>query len=126
MRLRPKSGDWVLAGLILVAIFLVPLVLARQNTGIVTAIIAQDGAEITRVRLTGLADAVHVTYAGQYPGTILAENGRIRFQQAKCPDQICVHTGWISNQGQTAACLPARVLIRLEGTATGDVDVRLR
>lgn len=126
MRLRPKSGDWVLAGLILVVMFLVPLVFARQNTGMVTAIVVQDGAEIARIRLNGLSDAVHLAYAGPYPGKILAENGRIRFEQATCPDQICVHTGWISNPGQTAACLPARVLIRLEGTATGDVDVRLR
>jgi hypothetical protein len=126
MRLKPKAGDWVLAGLILAVMFLVPLVFAQQNTGLVTAVVEQNGAEIARIRLSGLSEAVRVDYAGQFPGAVRAENGRIRFEAAKCPDQICVHTGWISNPGQTAACLPARVLIRLEGTPTGDVDVRLR
>ena len=106
--------------------FLVPLAFAQQNTGIVTAIVTQDGVEIARIRISGLADPVRIDYAGTYPGTVLAENGHIRFEKAACPDKICVHTGWIAAPGQTAACLPARVLIRLEGTATGDVDVRLR
>lgn len=126
MRLRPRLGDLILAGLIFLTMFLVPLAFAQQNTGIVTAVVSQDGVEIARIRVSGLVDPVRIDYAGAYPGTIIAENGRIRFEKAACPDHICVNTGWIATPGQTAACLPARVLIRLEGTATGDVDVRLR
>ena len=126
MRLRPRTGDLILAGIIFLTMFLAPLAFARQSTGIVTAVVTQDGSEIARIRLSGLADPLRVDYAGAYPGTVLAENGHIRFEKAACPDHICVNTGWIANPGQTAACLPARVLLRLEGTATGDVDVRLR
>ena len=34
---------------------------------------------------------------------------------ADCPDQVCVKTGRLSRAGQTAACLPAGVLLSVEG-----------
>ncbi len=116
----------VLAILLLAVIFLFPIMMTTAATGNVTAIVSQDGKEISRIRLTGLEEEVTVRYEGAYPGVILAQDGRIRFEEAACPDHICVNTGWLGKQGQTAACLPARVLIRIEGTATGDEDVRLR
>ena len=38
---------------------------------------------------------------------------------ADCPTQDCVHTGTITRAGQSIVCLPARIIIRLEG---GTVD----
>lgn len=43
------------------------------------------------------------------------KDGRVRFLQSGCPDKVCVHTGWLSQAGQTAACLPAGILLRVEG-----------
>lgn len=126
MAIRPKPGDFLLAGVLLLIILLVPVVLAQSSSGEVTAIITQDGEELARIRLTGLAEATRISYSGDYPGTILAENGRIRFEEATCPDQVCVNTGWLTTAGSTAACLPGRVLIRMEGSGAEDVDVRLR
>ena len=53
--------------------------------------------------------------------TLRVEDGRIRFEESGCPDKVCVHTGWLSRSGQTAACLPAGVILRVEGD-TGDED----
>ena len=124
--LRPRPGDWVLAGLLVLVMVLVPVLSLRGATEDLTAVVTQDGKEVARIRLDSLAAPEHVYFEGDAPGTILAENGRIRFEATQCPDQICVDTGWLSRAGQTAACLPAKVLIRIEGTETGDVDVKLQ
>lgn len=52
--------------------------------------------------------------------SIVVSDGRVRFEESGCPDQICVHTGWLSGNGQSAACLPAGIVVRVEG---GDDDL---
>lgn len=47
--------------------------------------------------------------------------GRIRFEQSGCPDQICVRSGWLSAAGDMAACVPAGVAVRVTGTAPVDM-----
>ena len=43
----------------------------------------------------------------------LEEDGSLRFLSSDCPDQICVKAGKLHLPGQTAACLPNGVIIRL-------------
>ena len=40
-----------------------------------------------------------------------------------CPTQDCVHTGVITRAGQSIVCLPAQVVVHLEGTASDAPDV---
>lgn len=53
---------------------------------------------------------------GSYRYRVECDSGRIRVAEANCPDQVCVHTGWISHPGQAVACVPGGVLIKLIGT----------
>lgn len=41
------------------------------------------------------------------------EDGSICFFDSDCPDKICVNTGRLSKIGETAACIPNRMFIRL-------------
>lgn len=43
----------------------------------------------------------------------LYSDGSIAFERSDCPDKICVHTGRISQIGQTAACLPNRLILKI-------------
>lgn len=43
------------------------------------------------------------------------DNGRARVRESSCPDQVCVHSGWLSRSGQTAACVPAGVCVQILG-----------
>ena len=56
------------------------------------------------------------------------KNHAIAFIASDCPDKICVRTGYISHTGQTAACLPNRVIIRVvseKGESDGaDIVIR--
>ncbi len=126
MRMKPKIGDLVLVLFLVACMVLVPVLTTRAITGDTTAVITQKGLEIARIRLTGLENSVIVTYGGNYSGEIEAKDGRIHFKEAHCPDQICVKTGWLSKPGQTAACLPAKVLIRIEGSDVSEEDIRMR
>lgn len=49
-------------------------------------------------------------------------NGSIAFEQSDCPDQICVHAGKLSKAGQSAACLPNKLIVRVVSPNGGNVD----
>lgn len=40
-------------------------------------------------------------------------DGSVSVVEADCPDQICVHFGWIKTVGQTIVCLPHKLIIRI-------------
>ena len=41
-------------------------------------------------------------------------NHRIRFVNVECPDHICEGVGYIYSEGQTAICLPNKVVLVVE------------
>lgn len=90
------------------------------------AIVTQDNIELARFELGALGAEQRVEIDAPYHLVIQAEEGQIRFIEADCPDQVCVHTGWLVRPGQVAACVPSGVLIRLEGENRDDLDVILR
>lgn len=51
------------------------------------------------------------------------KDGAIAFVNASCPDKICENTGFLSKAGQTAACLPKKVLLKVIGPDKQDVDI---
>lgn len=46
-------------------------------------------------------------------GTNLIEikGGRVRVEEADCPNQDCVHQGWIDAAGQQIVCLPHKLTV---------------
>lgn len=50
------------------------------------------------------------------------KNGKARFVSSDCPDKICVNTGFIDKKGQTAVCLPNKLVLKI---TDGDVDAVL-
>jgi hypothetical protein len=40
-------------------------------------------------------------------------DGTIRFEESDCPDKICIKTGKIASIGQSAACLPNGMLVKI-------------
>jgi len=97
----------------------------QNNTDEKIAIISQNNTVIEKVELNRITGRYLINYYGEYPGTIEVNNGKIRFLSAECPDQVCVNTGWIDRPGQIAVCLPAGVIIKIEGVQT-DLDIIVR
>ena len=52
--------------------------------------------------------------AGPNPNVIFEiQDGAIAFTKSDCPDQVCVHTGFIHSRYQFAACLPNFLLLTI-------------
>lgn len=56
--------------------------------------------------------------------TIEVANGKIRMQEANCPEQICVKQGWIQEPGASIVCLPGEIIIHIDGPAPVDAVTR--
>ncbi len=92
--------------------------LPRTQMGEVTVVISVGGAETQRVKLSGFAGTT-VAHNG-YTLTIAADGDSVWIAGSDCPTQDCVHTGHIRRAGQSIVCLPAQVVIHLEGAASAD------
>ena len=49
------------------------------------------------------------------PSEIQVRNGRIRFVHSPCTGKVCIHSGWLKQSGEFAACLPNHISISLRG-----------
>jgi hypothetical protein len=70
-------------------------------------------------------DAVEtVKVAGPLGDTVVELRGRrARVISSPCTNQICVAAGVIHNQGQWIACLPNKVMIRVETETLGEQEL---
>jgi hypothetical protein len=73
-----------------------------------------------------LGDKIYATYSLAQNRTIdlqgpigitriVIADGKARFERSPCPNQYCVHQGWLSHKGQAAICLPNQVSLELLG-----------
>ena len=114
-----KKGDFVLV-LVLSALVLLGYGIYRHaaaaNAGSGrVAVIKQDQKVLRRINLDDVTEPERIDVSKDYHESILVEKGRIRFEDADCPDRKCVKPGWITDPGQAAVCLPNRTLILIEG-----------
>lgn len=82
-----------------------------------------DGEQYRQMRLTDDTSETLVLDGRDSTVTIEIDGKQIRFVESECFDHTCEKTGWISRVGQTAVCLPNRVMIKITGTADSGVDV---
>lgn len=43
----------------------------------------------------------------------LYKDGSIRFEESDCPDKICIKTGRLRKVGESAACLPNKMIMKI-------------
>ncbi|MDD4159767.1 MAG: NusG domain II-containing protein [Synergistaceae bacterium] len=83
---------------------------------VMSAEIFQDGKLLRRVFLRKgdqTRDFI-IEYRGGY-NKIRTEDGMIAVIEADCPDKDCVKKGWLKRPGDSAVCLPHRLVIRIAG-----------
>ena len=71
------------------------------------------------VQYYSLYDNHQITIAGALGSNVIEiKNGQVRFIEAPCQNKICIHSGWLRHDGETAACLPNGVTVSVVGRNT--------
>ena len=99
--------------------------LLTRNTGSHVVQIVQDGSVVREIDLSRVSGSETIVLRLPDGGsnTILVQPGRICVCEANCPDQICVHQGWLENQAAPIVCMPHRLVIQIkDGTETDGVS----
>ena len=124
-KLRPGIWDALVA--LLVAALAVGCAWAVWSGGDqgteLTAVVSVDGVETERLALKAADGTERTIRAGGYTLRLRMTETEVWVESADCPTQDCVHTGHISRGGQSIVCLPARVILQLEGGAQVDTGV---
>ncbi len=107
-----KRDIWLLGGILLSAAVLYGVFyFLNANGGTVKARITYEGRFAREVDLS--RDTVFTL--DESPGVRFeVRRGAIAFIESDCPDKICINEGFLHLPGQTAACLPNRVLLSVE------------
>ena len=125
MRLPVKWGDCVIIALVLALALAVALPFYLRPSDTLTCEIVQDGGIIQTIALTDTVEET-VTIEGAVTNHIEITAGGVRFIVSTCPDQVCVRSGLLTRAGQSAVCLPNRVVVRLTGAEAPAVDAVIR
>ena len=103
--------------------------LPKTQSGQLTVVISVGGQEQSRIPLTQLPDAPtridgcsgYTLWLSPVCNDLIGSDGMgVCVSESDCPSQDCVHTGVIRRAGQSIVCLPAQVVIHLEGAASPD------
>ncbi len=109
-----KGGDVVvilLAFALLIVVF-VKFWSARETPGFDAQLITPDG----KVQLVSLLEDRELRFQGPLGVTVLeVRKGRVRFISSPCQGKQCIHAGWLSHNGDFAACLPNRISLAVKG-----------
>ena len=117
-----KKGDLFIYLLVIAASLLLlvmaPSRLVGSNAveGPLRAMVIVDGQVIHTIEENELIEGGVYSFEAHGLHYVVAyENGSVRIDEADCPDQVCVRTGWLQRDGQISACVPGHVLLRVEG-----------
>ncbi len=115
-----KKSDILLIVAILVisACLLLPKYLSKPQN--LTATIYQNGNEIKTIDLSTVTEKYTIELSCEPFAIITVEPNCIYYSYAECPDKLCVNTGRLSHAGDTAACIPSKTLVVLNGERDKD------
>lgn len=114
--MKIPKGDLIIVGVILViGVFGILFTMDREEIPLDSkneVAIEVDGEVINTYPLVNNAETFTVESDRGY-NVVQIANDRVRINEADCPDQICVHFGWVQRAGQAIVCLPHRLVVRV-------------
>ncbi len=114
-----RPSDMILIVILLAAPIIYFLAAEASGNNGTYAEISHDGEIIASVALD--TDGVYsYPSAGEMEFTVA--DGGIRVSKSDCPDKVCMGAGKLCRVGDTAVCVPNRVVVTVHGERGGDVD----
>lgn len=108
--------EWPLFALLILGLLAGALALYAQPRG-VSAVVEVDGQAVAQRGLAGLAGQEELAVSGENGIEWIVEFSPdgARVISANCPDKTCQRVGQLTRAGESAVCLPGRMVLRLEG-----------
>lgn len=116
-KLFRRTDILIIAGVLLLS-FLLFLPNLFNNNELIAQIYV-DGEKTEEIKLDSVDEAY--TFSPKESTVISVKNGAICFSEATCKDELCINSGWLSSKGQTAACLPEKIVITIKGADKTDM-----
>lgn len=95
---------------------------SKSTTSSATAVIHIDGEIFETIELEKVEEGYELALPCSPEATLYIEKGCVSFKEAHCPDKLCVSTGKLRHKGDTAACLPAGVVVTIENGEESEID----
>ena len=117
-----KTWIWIVivAVLLIVSVTLTVVFLVNRPQGNLAEVYV-DGELVYQVDLSLVDEAYTYTIHTPYgDNVLLIEKGRIRIQDADCPNKECVEQGYIQDASYPLVCLPHHLVVKIPKAA--DVD----
>ena len=108
--------------IVILFVLILSLVLFLPNLLNKNTLIAQiyvDGEISEEINLNDVEAAY--TVSPKENVEISVKKGAISFTNAPCKDELCIKSGWLTSKGQTAACLPEKVVVIIKGADKTDM-----
>ncbi|WMJ83608.1 NusG domain II-containing protein [Oscillospiraceae bacterium LTW-04] len=85
----------------------------------VSAVVSIDGIEVCTVDLSKDVEPYDIDLDALFGVGVVLEvkEHEIHFKSSTCPDQICVHAGWLWRDMDIAVCMPNKVSVMVVPTA---------
>lgn len=114
-----KKADILLVLLLLIvcAVLLIPKYTDKSQ---VKAVVYKNGEIVKEIDLSAVKEPYEFDLNSTPKAKLRVENGSIRYSYAECHDKLCINSGKLSNPGDTAACLPSKTLVVIEGEKDGE------
>ncbi len=107
----------VLAGLVVVLFF----VFKNFSQTDLVAEVYYDGEVVDTVSLNKKEEK-KIRTGENSSVVVVSRDGKIYFESSSCPDKVCVKSGELSKNGDFASCLPEKVVIKVSGAETSEID----
>lgn len=119
--LKPTLWDAFAAAAViaLAVIVAVGFYAPKRSSGRLNVIISAEGKVLEQGTLLELSGTHTYTNRG-YTLTVDIADGTVDVIDSDCPGHDCQHTPPISRSGQSIVCLPAQIVITLEGAPSPD------
>ena len=127
-RKSPKTKPTWWDGLAAAAVIVLAVAVAarfyapKKADGPLRVVISAEGKTLEQGALLELS-GTHVYTNRGYTLTVDIADGAVNVVDSDCPGHDCQHTPPISRAGESIVCLPAQIVIHLEGTPIGGPDV---
>lgn len=116
-----KPTDLIIIAVIVIIAVILGIFLYGNNQG-TTCVISLNGNVVKEIKLSQ-AESYEFALDNAPDVRFSVKDGEISFINATCKDKLCENVGYIKRIGETAICLPKRVVIKITGDTKNDIDM---